>query len=103
MAANLLEHGRQVPHDQSHQEGQPQAAGHQVEEGWLGRLEDVHDQHGDGQAKDVGHKASVEIELRFAFGTAGGEGEGGGRGGRRKGGKKREERWGGGREGGRKE
>ena len=99
----LLKHGCDVPPQKSHQEGESQTAGHQVEEGRLGSLEDVHDSNGGAQTQDVGNKTCVEVESGLALAvTEGGEvgrrksdgrGEGGGK---RGGGKERDGREGGG-------
>lgn len=37
----------------------------------LGVLEDVHDEYGEAQPKDVGHKAGVEIRVRVLLQAAG--------------------------------
>ena len=70
------EQRRELSSNECQEQGQPQTARHQVEQGGLGGLEDVHDSDGGAQAQDVGHKPRDEVRPGAArVVTEGGEGE----------------------------
>ena len=46
---------------QGQEEGRPHTAGDEVEERWLGRLEDMHHPNGEQKSDDVGEEGNEEV------------------------------------------
>ena len=55
------EQSRELPSNESQEQGHPQTGGHQIEQCRLGCLEEMHDENGGAKAKDVRQEASDEV------------------------------------------